>query len=69
MGTPSNFLKTTLAKHLTEVDTLTYPRIRHPYPPYDKSFETTVGETFLKIAQEHFNENHRYKIFDKKNSI
>ena len=37
-------------------------------PPYDKSVETKVGETFLKLVKRHFNNNHRYhKIFNKNN--
>ena len=37
-------------------------------PIYDKSVETKVGETFLKLVKRHFNNNHRYhKTFNKNN--
>ena len=37
-------------------------------PPYDKSVETKVGETFLKLVKRHFNNNYRHhKIFNKNN--
>ena len=36
--------------------------------PFDKSVETKVGETFLKLAERHFNKNLRYyKMFNKNN--